>query len=288
MRSYLRTRGRTTDYSFLGASPAKSWWSAFRDSSSFERPTFILLVDNEGFRCYVGGIPSLCRRDRVESVIRYSVVLEGGIDVLASAREHIDNLTHAFLEVAAGNANSDLSRVLDQHFDESDVELLMRSQPGAAAASEVSTRLDKVWRALRTPAFTSAIPATTTNGLWSGSISSSTARAEFSKNVRGLLNAPTKNPQLAAYLNLLESPDEAGQFLSQYISVILLHQGSGEPRTTRPASTAARPASPPRVEAKPSTRGPSKYRNGTMLALLLLLLCCAAVWYFGSRPAPAA
>ena len=79
--AYLNTRGRERhrDYQFVGPAPPTSWWRAYADHTTFERPTVLVQSDGTGWQAYLSGIPSR-RRDAVGTVIRYTVVAEGVAD----------------------------------------------------------------------------------------------------------------------------------------------------------------------------------------------------------------
>lgn len=76
IRFYLQTRGKTIDYCFLYEAPSSDWWRYYADYTLFEDKTIILerLIDGKG-GLYLSGIPS-SRRDRVNTIIRYTLVAE--------------------------------------------------------------------------------------------------------------------------------------------------------------------------------------------------------------------
>jgi len=75
--AYLNTRGRERhrDYQFVGPAPPTSWWRAYAEHTTFERPTVLVQSDGTGWQAYLSGIPSR-RRDAVGTVIRYTLVAE--------------------------------------------------------------------------------------------------------------------------------------------------------------------------------------------------------------------
>lgn len=79
MQLFIQTRGKTQDYAFVGAAPTERWWAQrhYRNATSYEKPTLILesLAGGE-WRCYISAIPSTTR-DRVGTMIRYTLVLSG-------------------------------------------------------------------------------------------------------------------------------------------------------------------------------------------------------------------
>ncbi|QCE32789.1 hypothetical protein FAI41_03865 [Acetobacteraceae bacterium] len=117
MKIWLRTRGVTHDYAFLGEVPQQEWWAegVYKNFTSFEQPTLILELFPSGkWECFISAIPSE-RCDRLKTQIRYSLVLSGdGTDqeilfkllgeVLQVFRKHppeIGSLTK-FLDEAVG------------------------------------------------------------------------------------------------------------------------------------------------------------------------------------------
>jgi hypothetical protein len=69
--AYLNTRGRERhrDYQFVGAAPPTSWWRAYANHTTFERPTVLVQSDGTGWQAYLSGIPSR-RQEAVGTVIR--------------------------------------------------------------------------------------------------------------------------------------------------------------------------------------------------------------------------
>ncbi|QCE32788.1 hypothetical protein FAI41_03860 [Acetobacteraceae bacterium] len=114
MELWLQTRGLTSDYAFLGEAPPERWWTktAYQSATSFELPTLILERYSVGkWRCFVSAIPSR-RRDRVNTRIRYSLVLQGS----CADQEILFKLLGHVLEVFRTNPvveNSLLTDLLD-------------------------------------------------------------------------------------------------------------------------------------------------------------------------------
>lgn len=120
---YLQTRGKTIDYRFLYQSPRSvDWWLDYAEYILFEDRTIILeRLSNEKGRLYLSGISSPQRQDRVNTVIRYTLVAEfnkgEGSEVLP--------LVIQFLDDCRKNSNA-LGNKLDDLFTEQDVEDALR------------------------------------------------------------------------------------------------------------------------------------------------------------------
>lgn len=197
MQLHLQTRGRTSDYGFLGTSPPEKWWLAFRDLTSFEEPTIIVVGNGSEWRCYLSGIPS-ARRDRVGTQIRYTVVASGERD----GPDDIARLVSAWLRDVAGDSPSGaVQRALDSAFGEVDVERLLDGLSGANQP-EVEQRLRSALEFLR-PAHLPEprdVPAS-----WIGTIAVAGATAAFDARVLAIVGAGRAG--VAALLNLGRKED---------------------------------------------------------------------------------
>lgn len=248
----------------------------------------ILVVDDAGARCYLGGIPSLHRRDRVGSVIRYTVVLECSTSERSLCSEDIINFVNAFLEVAVGDPSSRMSRSLDQHFDESSVELLMRSPHGEAVAAELNERMNRVQVDLRTstPPFETGTVTTPANS-WAGLLLSNIARNAFLKSARELLDSRTPTSGLAGYLNLLGGAEEVRHFLERYSSVFMLCDNVTGQNVDLLKPLVAKLGRPVPANSRHATSKIRWFGGATLLAAIFFLLYWAAQQHFPFSSAPA-
>ncbi|MBR0560413.1 hypothetical protein [Neokomagataea anthophila] len=115
MKIWLQTRSETQDYKFLEQEPPEYWWGIklYKDSTSFEAPTLILeRLGDDQWRCFISAIPS-ARKDRVDTAIRYTLVLEGSIssdeDMLFKVLGHV---LAVFAKYPASEVNP-LTKLLD-------------------------------------------------------------------------------------------------------------------------------------------------------------------------------
>lgn len=104
MKIFIQTRGKKIDYSFLSYAPQSRWWLDFQNYTSFEKPSFILKANATDWSCYLSGITS-ARKDRVGSVIRYSIVLEGNTQSVESL-QLINNLIAWWILQVANKVDS--------------------------------------------------------------------------------------------------------------------------------------------------------------------------------------
>jgi len=123
VKFYLQTRGKTVDYRFLYEAPSSKWWRDYADYTLFEDETIILerLAGGE-CRLYLSGIPSN-RRDRVNTIIRYTLVAKLGKDEVS---ETAFQLVKQFLGDCR-NKRDTLGASLDSCFQERDIEDALRS-----------------------------------------------------------------------------------------------------------------------------------------------------------------
>lgn len=205
VRTYVQTRGTTADYAFLGTAPASRWWLAFADATSFERPTVIVNADQREWRCYLSGIPSR-RTDRVGTVIRYTVILEGRCE------EHADDalrLVASWLsDVTAGNPNGCVQDAMDSVFDEATVERLLAVRSAdRESTSEVEQLVVSAMAKL--PPLPPLPDCTEKSGSWAGATTSKHAQRELLARIAELLRGERKGT--AALLNLLGTADEVAE-----------------------------------------------------------------------------
>lgn len=280
MQIYIRTRGRTTDYAFLGSEPASWWWKEFRDYTSFERPTLVLASDSEGVRCIITGIPSTTRRDRVGSIIRYSLVLECGAIDQHQGKASISKLVAAFLSMVSGGTAGQLGTVLDARFDEESVEHLLNLSPEESLA-DLRRRLNGVLESVQClDALPSSVGSPPAEKFWMGRLSSAKARSAFAHRVAELLNCQEQG--LAAHLNLIGVPEEAETFLAGYSSAALLINDSPAIRGDDPVPIGTPSSKPKQPPTKPGMR-----RVAPLVLLGLMSVLAILVWLFAGGPSPA-
>lgn len=202
MQIFVQTRGKNTDYAFLSGAPSSRWWLDFRDFTSFEKPTLIVHGDLKEWRCFLSGIPS-SRVDRVNTAIRYSVVMQGkcneSLDIaLRLVAAWLKDITSAMQGTRVGSA-------MDVDFDEVTVERLLANR------GEISLKLTEVER-LVDNAF-SKLPllervlARDAPTSWIGSSSSIRAQRELIARCSCIMHGDLEG--FAAQLNLLCTVDEA-------------------------------------------------------------------------------
>jgi len=151
MKKLLLTRSRASDYQFVGEQPNGRWWTAFSTVTNFERPS--ILIDAQSaptWRAYVTAMQSK-RSDRVGTLIRYSLALEGGKDDVAG----LYSLVAAWLAPGGG---ARLAAALDERFPETELERWLEPD-GAPDPSDVRGRLDTFFKELEED-----VPALDTDG----------------------------------------------------------------------------------------------------------------------------
>lgn len=115
MQLFIQTRGKIQDYAFVGDAPTERWWAQrhYRNATSYEKPTLILesLASGE-WRCYISAIPS-ATRDRVGTMIRYTLVLSGS---KADDKKNLLTLLAYMLDIFSADpasADNSLTALLD-------------------------------------------------------------------------------------------------------------------------------------------------------------------------------
>lgn len=208
MNAFIQTRGSTADYAFLGAAPASRWWLEFRDATSFEQPTIIVVGKDGKWRCYLSGIPSQ-RKDRVGTAIRYTLILEGGCD---DNVEDVLKLLNAWLSDATlGESGRLVQAAMDSVFDEATVERLLavRDADGKSNSEVERLALEAIKKLPPSPEQIKS----TEPGSWYSSTRSGRGRIELFSNIRELL--PGTREGTAALLNLLGTEDEVNRLVEQ-------------------------------------------------------------------------
>jgi hypothetical protein len=200
MRTYIQTRGKNSDYQFLGAAPPKAWWLLYRDATSFEQPTLIVTGDKEVWQCYLSGITS-SRTDRVGTTIRYTLVMEGTCDP-RDKEVALPRIIAWLGDVASTHTNQGkqrkLGKAIDSILEESDVESLLL--PGS------SISVDVLFSTLKLAAPVTAHQGQRWGGSWTSSMYSERAQYALLQRIEEVLDG--KQEGFAAWLNLLGNTNE--------------------------------------------------------------------------------
>jgi hypothetical protein len=137
-KRFLLTRSRASDYQFVGEQPDKRWWTAFSTVTNFERPSIVVEAQSTStWRAHLTAMQST-RSDRVGTLIRYSLALEGGAD----DAEELRRLVAAWL---APGGRSKLAAALDVMFPEAELETWLEPD-GSPDPSDVRGRLDAFFK----------------------------------------------------------------------------------------------------------------------------------------------
>ena len=210
MSAYIQTRGHGTDYTYIGHSPESQWWRDYRTVTAFEDPTILVERDGNSWRCLVSAIPS-ARRDRVGTLIRYTVVLDGLCGVAPDSAR-----AKQFIEVAADAvthqpALATLTSLLDDRFPKDFIEDCFARRDDAEVAKQVQQRLETALLSLPPvkPVDESA-PAVPKS--WLGSVSNDNARREFVRRSHAIIDGSALGR--ACLLNLIDSADDANSLLA--------------------------------------------------------------------------
>ncbi len=288
MASYIQTRSHANDYAFIGEAPSAQWWRDYRTVTAFEDPTVLLERDGTSWRCLVSGIPS-CRRDRVGTTIRYTLVLEGGCGEgpdSKRARQLLDAAAHT----ATGQPPfHDLTAVLDEQFPKDFVEGCFTRRDDPEVAKDVRRRLENALASL--PA-THSLPRkqSTAPASWVGSSLSDAVKGEFVVRASDIIDG--KQLGRACVLNLVDSADDASALLATANPLAVMVTTPTIPfgdtcialtQKKKPASQAGAsktsPQSPPRTKIALVVGLP------TMLAALAIAL---GIWFaMRKQPLPA-
>jgi hypothetical protein len=223
MQIYVRTRGLTKDYQFLGEAPEDFWWRAYRPVTDIERPTILLRSNGESWQAYVAGIRSQ-RVDSTKTVIQFNLAMAGHCGHTADNALMLTVLTQA----AAGLPPEPTLLIPGEPLDAvlpADIVERMLERPG----QETATEAEKAVRAAYTPmagrgagaALPDADPAgaqragadvadahpageaPSAGGDWMGGAASAEALGAFGALVARLLDGGQAG--LAAALNLIEA-----------------------------------------------------------------------------------
>jgi len=125
----------------VGHKPNERWWTKYDTVTHFERPSIVIEVPpNSDWRAYVTAMQST-RTDRIGTLIRYSLALEGGAD-------DAEGLRRLVAEWLAPGGRSRLAAALDAQFKEDELERWLEPD-GAAAPEVVRERLEKFFESLK-------------------------------------------------------------------------------------------------------------------------------------------
>lgn len=273
MSAYIQTRGHSSDYAFIGLSPTSQWWRDYRTITAFEDPTILVERDGNSWRCLVSAIPS-ARRDRVGTVIRYTIVLDGACGG-ASDSAHAKQLIEVATDAATHQpAFATLTSLLDDCFPKEFIEDCFARRDDAEVAKQVQQRLETALLALPTvrpvAGSASAIPES-----WLGSVFNDNARREFVRRSHAIIDASASGR--ACVLNLIDSADDASSLLTMGGPVAML------------ATVGANHFGPsliPLVQKKKHTekasnapaRPPSRLKT-ILFAGLAMLLVALGIWF---------
>ncbi|GII60289.1 hypothetical protein Skr01_03740 [Sphaerisporangium krabiense] len=255
MNIYLRTRGelRHLDYDFLGVAPPRAWWRDYNDVNAAERPSVLAAGDAGGWRLYLGGIPSK-RVDTVNTLIVYSVVIEGDGDTSAEDRALAGRLVAAWAAAIAGDITAEpLTDALDAAFPREDVEtwLAAKGEEARAAWPQVTARVREVVQALPEPPATEPRAASEgeaeqpgervsgartgdASGLpefparWIAGVRRPDGRARYLERVTAILGG---EPGEAHILNMIAKGADVATLPSPRLAVLIEGSAIGDPAT---------------------------------------------------------
>ncbi|HEU0089017.1 MAG TPA: hypothetical protein VFQ77_15440 [Pseudonocardiaceae bacterium] len=250
MQIFVQTRGaaRAADYCFLGRAPHSPWWRRYRDHTTFDYPTIIVHSDGTDWQAYLSGIPS-ARVDAVGTVVRYTVVLEGGCgDAETDANNRALALIAAWLaDIGTGTAGGAVQAALDREFPGPVVEWLLTEEP-EVGWPETRRRALAALESVPTadPAAETGPPS------WFGNVRAPGPRAEFVHRTAGLLAGTAGR---ALFLNLISSPDDAAALAEDDLPAAILAEDVRGISTDRVAELNPKKAPvPPRSNHQVATR----------------------------------
>jgi hypothetical protein len=290
MAVYLNTRGRERhrDYQFVGPAPPTSWWRAYADHTTFERPTILVQSDGREWQAYLSGIPSL-RRDAVGTVIRYTVVAESGTERPSQDERPgpegrpgpgavVALVANWLADQDRGRGAGRVSAALDAAFPEPDVERLLAAPdaPGSEG-SEVADRLAGALRELPGPP---AVGPPDTPADWLADPARPTGRAAFVQRVEMLLAG---RPGRALVLNLVGSPADLVGLLDDPRPLAVLAPDLPDPEAITPldrwVGEPGKKAEPPAWTSRPrpATRTTVRNLRGCLRLILVPIALIAAL-----------
>ncbi|MEB6565869.1 hypothetical protein MXL26_11020 [Acinetobacter towneri] len=128
MNIYIQTRSVMKDYQFLGDSPTNNWWMAYKEYTSFEHPTVIVKGNaDQQWQIYLSGMSS-SRVDKVNTPIRYTLILEDTKPVLDSELPQLLGLIQAWTEaIYDSESKIKLKSSLDNLFSTDEIDTYFSS-----------------------------------------------------------------------------------------------------------------------------------------------------------------
>jgi hypothetical protein len=203
MNIYIQTRSVTRDYQFLGNSPMNSWWVAYKDYTSFEHPTIIVEGDTyKQWRVYLSGMSS-SRLDKVNTPIRYTLILEDTQSIHDSDLPQVLGLIQAWAKaIYDDKAKDKLRNNLDNLFSTEDVDTYFSSLD--RAKEQIESKF-KHWVSSFTFTDASLAVGGQTNS-YIGSLQQS--QNAFFQRCKSILKMDAVICQAALYLNYIESKNE--------------------------------------------------------------------------------
>ena len=218
---YLSTRGSSLDYRFLGRAPDTRWWAEgpYSQLTRFEKPT--LLIESPG-RAYYSGIPS-SRRDRVQTPIRYTLVVEGLQE--KDSKQTWWNLTRMWLQ-----ERENLGATLDALVSERIEDWLTRSVAREDILPEIMATLESFWLSLQDSAL--PLPASSEEVAlavsWGGVEDDDNRQALLERFAAHLqATTPQGSEGLLAVLNLAEEEEDLDALLSAHPQKAICLLGRG-------------------------------------------------------------
>lgn len=227
MKIFIQTRGKKIDYSFLSYAPQSRWWLDFQDYTSFEKPSFILKANASSWTCYLSGITS-ARKDRVASVIRYSIVLEGSTENADSLQLIKNLIAWWILQVANQPDSAAYQCPFDLFFTEEMVESFLAERNKTPelqicieqlALSSLATL--PVWKnESKTAAVKDQSEPSVNASSWHGNIASKLDCDMFLDVCHALLTGGLKGQ--AVVLNMAETNSEAYELMAEHHTIFIL------------------------------------------------------------------
>ena len=127
MKFFIQTRSIFKDYRYLGREAVDdSWLQKYDRYTSFEHPTIIAESDHNGWRIFLGGLPS-SRLDKVSTPIRYSFIIADDKIVESDSKAHdailcfIKLYVHTISE-SENQARSVVIQVMDDLYTNEEIE----------------------------------------------------------------------------------------------------------------------------------------------------------------------
>ena len=194
MKKFIQTRGTGRDYAFLGETPA-AWWrkKTYTEGTTFENPTLIFeALEDDAWRCYISGIPSLTRKDQVQRVIRYTLVMEGKVRDTDNNAKALQMIRAALAVFKDSSKDDGLQSWLDKEFDVDFVDEYLATKEGNKDAAQ--KRIDAVF-----------------NHLPNGSSANNEIFKKFVENIDNFLKGNKKG--VAARLSFVNDKSYATQIL---------------------------------------------------------------------------